>query len=111
VARECGQRKIAFLFVREGLEEPRQGPMMKEAFGGAFIANQSLSREDGEKLIEAGEADAIAWGQQFIANPDLPERFAVGAELNEPRPETYYGEGAEGYTDYPVMELPELVNG
>ena len=111
VAYECGLRKIAFLFVRESLEEPRQGPMMKEVFGGAFIANQGLSREDGERLIEAGEANAIAWGQQFIANPDLPERFAAGADLNEPRPENYYGEGEEGYTDYPTMELPELVNG
>ena len=84
--------------------------LMKEAFGGSVIANQGLSREDGERLIEAGEANAIAWGQQFIANPDLPERFAVGADLNEPRPETYYGEGEEGYTDYPFMELPELLS-
>ncbi len=107
VAHECRLREIAFLFVREGLAEPRQGPMMKEVFGGAFIANQGLSQEDGEGLIEAGDADAIAWGQQFIANPDLPERFAARAELNKSRPETYYGEGAEGYTDYPAMELTE----
>ncbi len=103
VARECGLREIAFLFAREGLGEPRQGPMMKEVFGGAFIANQGLSREEGERLIAAGEADAVAWGQLFLANPDLPERFAAGAELNEPQPGTYYGEGAGGYTDYPAM--------
>ena len=103
VARECGRREIAFLFAREGIDEPRLGPMMKEAFGGAFIANQGLSREDGEALIEAGEADAVAWGQQFIANPDLVERFASGAELNEPNPETFYADWPEGYTDYPFL--------
>ena len=105
VARECGRRGIAFLFAREGLGEPRLGPMMKREFGGAFIANQGLSREDGEALVAAGEADAISWGQLFIANPDLPRRFALGAELNEPRPETFYEDGAEGYTDYPPLDL------
>ncbi len=69
VARECGRRGIAFLFAREGMVEPRLAPMMKAQFGGALIANQGLSREDAESLIAAGEADAISWGQQFIANP------------------------------------------
>lgn len=103
VARECRRREIAFLFAREGIDEPRLGPMMKNEFGGAFIANQGLSCEDGEALIEADEADAIAWGQQFIANPDLVKRFAIGAELNEPNPETFYADGQEGYTDYPFL--------
>jgi 2,4-dienoyl-CoA reductase-like NADH-dependent reductase (Old Yellow Enzyme family) len=103
VARECGKRGIAFLFAREGVMEPRLGPMMKREFGGAFIANQGLSRADGESLLLAGEADAVAWGQQFIANPDLPERLASGAALNEPRPELFYADGAEGYTDYPAL--------
>ena len=103
IARETGRRKLAFLFAREGKEEPRIGPMMKETFGGPFIANQGLTQEDGEAMIEAGEADAISWGQQFIANPDLPRRFEEGAELNEPNPETFYGEGPVGYTDYPSL--------
>jgi len=104
VAAETGQRKIAFLFAREGKEEPRIGPKMKEAFGGPFIANQQLSKEDGEAMVAAGEADAISWGQQFIANPDLPRRFAEGAELNQPQPETFYGDGSVGYTDYPSLD-------
>ena len=77
--------------------------MMKEAFAGPFIANQQLTQEDGEAMIETGEADAISWGQQFIANPDLPRRFSEGAELNEPKPETFYGDGPVGYTDYPSL--------
>ncbi|HEX4139122.1 MAG TPA: alkene reductase, partial [Candidatus Methylacidiphilales bacterium] len=104
VAREAGRRKLAFICARESLDEPRQGPMMKREFGGAFIANQKLTREDGEALLASGEADAIAYGQLFIANPDLVLRFAKNAPLNVPDPETFYCCGnAEGYTDYPFL--------
>ena len=48
-------------------------------------------------------ADVVVVGRQFIANPDLPERWRRGAELNEPDPATFYGGGAEGYTDYPPL--------
>ena len=54
-------------------------------------------------MIAAGEADAVAFGQQFIANPDLPERFATGSPLNPPDPGTYYAPGEKGYTDYPAL--------
>ena len=77
---------------------------MKELFGGPFIANQQLDFDDGEKMVEAGEADAISWGRLFIANPDLPRRFAEGRALNEPQPETFYGDGPVGYTDYPSLD-------
>ena len=90
VAREAGKRKIAFICARESLDEPRQGPMMKKAFGGVFIANQKLTKETGNELLAKGEADAIAFGQLFIANPDLPLRFAKDAPLNTPDPETFY---------------------
>ena len=107
LARECGRRGLAFLFARESVDQPRLGSMMKKEFGGAFIVNQQLDQATAEKLIESGEADAASWGQQFIANPDLPERFANGTKLNEPDPETFYGDGPAGYTDYPFAE-PEL---
>jgi 2,4-dienoyl-CoA reductase-like NADH-dependent reductase (Old Yellow Enzyme family) len=103
VAREMGRRKIAFLFAREGKGEPYLGPKLKETFGGPFIANQQLSFDDGEKMIATGEADAISWGQLFIANPDLPARLEQGAALNKPQAETFYGDGPKGYTDYPVL--------
>ena len=64
---------------------------------------RSLDYSPDGSLLAAGEADAAAWGQLFIANPDLPERFARRAELNEPRPEWFYADGAEGYTDYPAL--------
>jgi 2,4-dienoyl-CoA reductase-like NADH-dependent reductase (Old Yellow Enzyme family) len=103
VAREAGRRGIAFIFVREGLSESRIGPVLKKAFGGPFIANQALTLEQGETMLQSGEADAISWGQLFIANPDLPRRFAEGAGLNDPNPDTFYSPGPVGYTDYPAL--------
>jgi 2,4-dienoyl-CoA reductase-like NADH-dependent reductase (Old Yellow Enzyme family) len=104
VAREAGKRKIAFICARETLDEPRQGPMIKKTFGGVFIANQKLTKETGNQLLAKGEADAAAYGQLFIANPDLVPRFAKDAPLNMPDPETFYAHGFEGYTDYPFLK-------
>lgn len=103
LARELGRRKIAFLFARESQETPRLGPDLKRTFGGPFIANQKLLPAEGAALIDADEADAISWGQLYIANPDLPERIAQAAKLNEPNPDTFYGGAEEGYTDYPQL--------
>jgi len=105
VARECSARGIAFLFVRESLKaEPRFSKELRERFKGSFIANQELSKEEGERLIKDGEADAVSYGRQFIANPDLVKRFEVDAPLNEPDGSTFYGGGPEGYTDYPALD-------
>jgi 2,4-dienoyl-CoA reductase-like NADH-dependent reductase (Old Yellow Enzyme family) len=104
VVRQAGDRKLAFLCARESLDEPRQGPAMKKAFGGIFIANQKLTKETGNQLLVKGEADAVAYGQLFIANPDLPLRFAKDAPLNMPDPETFYAHGPTGYTDYPFWK-------
>ena len=103
VARETGKRGLAFLFTRESQEEPRVSPLMKQAFGGPLIVNQELDLATAGQLIAKGEADAAAWGKLFIANPDLPERLAAGAPLNEPKPDTFYGTGPGGYTDYPAL--------
>lgn len=103
VAREAGKRKIAFLCARERQGEGRIGPELKKAFGGPYIANQGLDRDAANNLIDSGEADAVAFGVLFIANPDLPERFRIGAELNAPDPQTFYAGGPKGYTDYPFM--------
>jgi 2,4-dienoyl-CoA reductase-like NADH-dependent reductase (Old Yellow Enzyme family) len=103
VARQAGQRRLAFICARESLKEPRLGPALKQAFGGPFIANQLMTKETGTQLLEQGEADAVAFGQLFIANPDLPLRFAKDASLNTPDPATFYADGAKGYTDYPFL--------
>jgi 2,4-dienoyl-CoA reductase-like NADH-dependent reductase (Old Yellow Enzyme family) len=81
VARELGKRKIAFICARESTKAPRLGPELKSAFGGVYVANEGFTREEAEAVVAAGEADAVAFGKVFLANPDLPRRFALGAPL------------------------------
>ncbi|MFM0290688.1 alkene reductase [Paraburkholderia megapolitana] len=104
VARELGKRKIAFIAAREAVGDDRIGPLLKKAFGGPYIANEKFTKESAQHAIDAGDADAIAWGKLFIANPDLPRRFEFDAPLNTPNPATFYAEGEAGYTDYPALE-------
>jgi N-ethylmaleimide reductase len=73
-------------------------------YHGHLIANVDMTQERGNRLIEAGLADSIAFGRPFIANPDLPERFLVGAPLSEVSWPTVYASGPEGYTDYSPMD-------
>ncbi len=103
IAGELGKRKIAFICAREHLGEGRLGPELKKTFGGAYIVNEGFTQETAERVLAAGEADAVAFGKLFIANPDLPERLRLNAALNEPHPDTFYGQGPEGYTDYPYL--------
>ncbi len=103
VARELGRRKVAFIFTRESFTGDQLSPRLKEAFGGPFIANEKFTLDTAQQALARGDADAIAWGQLFIANPDLPRRFALDAPLNKPVPETYYAAGETGYTDYPSL--------
>jgi len=104
VARRLGERKIAFICAREYIGPDRLGPTLKAAFGGVYIANEKFTYETAERAVEAGEADAVAFGKLFIANPDLPRRFELRAPLNEPRAPEFYAGGAEGYTDYPSLK-------
>jgi 2,4-dienoyl-CoA reductase-like NADH-dependent reductase (Old Yellow Enzyme family) len=103
VAEELGRRKLAFICAREYVGEGRLGPALKKKFGGVFIANERFTKETAQKAIEAGEADAVAFGVLYIANPDLAQRFEKSAPLNAPQPTTFYAQGATGYTDYPSL--------
>ena len=102
VARELGARKLAFLCVREYPGPDRLGPALRAAFGGAYIANERFSFDSASQLLAAGEADGVAFGKLFLANPDLPRRMQLGAALNEPDIPGFYAGGAKGYTDYPA---------
>ncbi|MFC7336698.1 alkene reductase [Haloferula chungangensis] len=108
VAKELGNRSVAYISAREQHDGQAIGPEMKKAFGGPFIANQGFDQASAEKAVHEGDADAVAFGKAFIANPDLVERFRTGAALNEPDPSTFYflgdGEIEHGYTDYPTVD-------
>lgn len=104
VAREMKQRNVAFLCIREPLSDGRLLPQLKQAFGGVVFANDGFNQDTGATVLRAGEADAVAYGVLFIANPDLPERFARNAQLNVPNPATFYSGTEEGYIDYPALQ-------
>lgn len=80
---------------------------LKKRFGGPVVLNSGFAEvtdlAEVERLLADGVADAVAVGRPFLANPDLPLRWRLGTELNEPNPRTFYGGGAEGYTDYPSL--------
>ena len=101
VARELGRRKIAFIAAREHVGPDSIGPHLKQLFGGVFVANEAIDQKTGQQLLDEGKADAVAFGKLFIANPDLPARFAKHAPLNRPEPNTFYAPGPHGYIDYP----------
>jgi N-ethylmaleimide reductase len=77
---------------------------LRKGWKGFYIANGDYDAETAAKAIDAGDADAVAFGRPFIANPDLPERYRTGAALNTPDQDTFYGGGREGYTDYPFLD-------
>jgi N-ethylmaleimide reductase len=72
-------------------------------FNGTIITAGGYSFETGNEAIASGAADLVAFGRLYIANPDLVERFAANAPLNEPDRDTFYGGDAKGYTDYPTL--------
>jgi 2,4-dienoyl-CoA reductase-like NADH-dependent reductase (Old Yellow Enzyme family) len=107
VAQELGRRGVAFLFIREIEGDDSLLGHIKTTFGGPVVANEEMAAEDGCRLIEGGTADAVAFGRDYIATPDLAQRLAAGQSLNEPDPATFYPQPghdpAIGYTDYPAL--------
>lgn len=104
VAGQMRDRGLAFICLRE---HPGPDSLMgdiKAAFGGVVIANEGLTGEAAADLVRSGRADAVAFGRDFIATPDLPRRLREGLELNRQDPSTFYAGGPKGYVDYPVAE-------
>lgn len=87
--------------------EPNIAKRYSPLYKGTLMINGGFDQEKGNAVIEEGEADLVAYGKLFLANPDLPERFESGAELNEWDSSTFYTPGEKGYTDYPVLEETE----
>lgn len=73
-------------------------------YKGTLVINGGFDQEKGNRVIEEGDADLVAYGKLFISNPDLPRRFELGAELTDWDSRTFYSQGGKGYTDYPLLE-------
>ncbi|AKC84154.1 N-ethylmaleimide reductase [Verrucomicrobia bacterium IMCC26134] len=109
VAAEGERRGLGFLELRHAnYDQPAEYELARIArkhFSGSLVRNGGFTRDAGEAAIRDGQADAIAYGVPFLANPDLPTRFLKNAPLNTPNQETFYLPGApEGYTDYPFLK-------
>ncbi|XWS20542.1 hypothetical protein CRYUN_Cryun31cG0110500 [Craigia yunnanensis] len=89
----------------EVCECPQSLLPMKKAFNGTFIAAGGYGKDDGNNAVAENRADLIAYGRLFLANPDLPRRFELGAPLNNYNRNTFYtSDPVIGYTDYPFLE-------
>jgi N-ethylmaleimide reductase len=101
--------KLVYVHVVEGATggprdvAPFDYGSLRKRFKGAYIANNGYDFALADRVLAANEADLIAFGKLFIANPDLVERLQRGAPLNAPDKATFYGGGAKGYTDYPAL--------
>jgi N-ethylmaleimide reductase len=76
--------------------------VIRQAFSGALILNSDYDLPHAQLQVEAGLADAIAFGRPFIANPDLPLRLARQLPLAQSEMSTWFTQDNEGYTDYPA---------
>lgn len=102
---------IAFLELREPPpngtrgwpDHPPVAPVIRKAFDGPLVLNSDFDLPRASATLAIGDADAIAFGRTFLANPDLPKRLATGAALNPDDMETWYSQGVEGYLDYPAL--------
>ncbi|MFP5286410.1 MAG: alkene reductase, partial [Thermoanaerobaculia bacterium] len=95
----------AYIHVIEPLgTTPPVAALMRERSRSAFILNGGYNLATGNAAIVSGAADLVSFGTLFLANPDLPERFAEGAPLNAPDPSTFYFGTEVGYTDYPTRD-------
>ncbi|WP_305799049.1 alkene reductase [Methylococcus sp. EFPC2] len=109
VAEELSPLGLAYLHVMEGgIGAGESGPTfdfaaLRRKFNGNYVANAGYDKVRANAAIADGKADAIAFGVPYIANPDLVERYARNAALNEPDPNTFYGGDEKGYTDYPTL--------
>lgn len=107
VAGALGGRGLGYLHVVEGdMLSGERGidyRQIRNQFDGHYMANCGYDKTRAGSAIASGDADMVSFGQLFIANPDLVQRFKTNATLNSPDPETFYGGGEKGYTDYPPL--------
>lgn len=115
LAQWLSEQGIAFLELREQgpdgtfgkSDQPRVSPAVRRVFERPLVLNQDYDAARAQAELDSGNADGIAFGRPFLANPDLVARMRQGAALNQPDMRTFYSRGAEGYTDYPSLEAVE----
>ncbi|HID49906.1 MAG TPA: alkene reductase [Chromatiales bacterium] len=111
VVERLNEQELAYLHITEmGQDSPgTAGPafdlsVLRQIYRGTCMINGGYHRDSANAALQAGRADLVSFGVLFLANPDLPARFAKGAPLTTPDEATFYGGDATGYTDYPAWD-------
>lgn len=109
-AKMLNGKNLAFLHLREAVYDDKGqatgtplSKLIRHHYNGTLIVNDGYGYDEARDALQQGAADAIAFGKLFIANPDLVERFAAGAALNDVAMDSLYSGTAQGYTDYPAL--------
>jgi N-ethylmaleimide reductase len=110
VVRALAARNLAYLHLIEPSPQQGERPIpdlsakfFRPLYPRTMIVAGGYTLERANAVLQAGLADLVAFGQLFLANPDLVDRFKSSGPLNKPDPSTFYGGGAEGYIDYPTL--------
>jgi N-ethylmaleimide reductase len=111
IATELNKRDLLYLHVTEAIAGAaatpagtvRATPIIRDRFDGALIVNGGYDARSAQAAIAQGDADLVAFGVPFLANPDLPNRYRRGAALGAPDPATFYAGEEKGYIDYPTL--------
>jgi N-ethylmaleimide reductase len=107
LAEKLNDYNLAYFHVmRSDFLQEQSGDILtpiRAIYKGVLIGNMGYTAEEAEGAIANQSLDAVAFGVPFLANPDLPDRFAKKAELNAPDPSKFYSPGPEGYNDYPTL--------
>jgi N-ethylmaleimide reductase len=96
---------IVYLHVVDSVADgaKRLSPLLRRKFDRGYIVNGGFDLDSANAAIRNGEADLVAFGVPFLANPDLPKRYRLKAPLNVPDQATFYGGEDKGFTDYPAL--------
>ncbi|MGH8782019.1 alkene reductase [Paraburkholderia sp.] len=104
LVQRLGALKLAYLHLARTRSAFDYRALLRPLFDGPLLHGGGLDHDSGAALVAERKADAAVFGSAYLANPDLPQRFAAGAPLNAPQRDTFYSDGPKGYIDYPVME-------
>ena len=111
IVKKLNDYGLAYLHLTEPFTDVSEVPYavtevakhFRPMYNGLLMINKGFTKETGNKVIEDGDADMVAYGVPFIANPDLVKRFEIDAPLNAPDQSTFYTFTEKGYNDYPKL--------
>ncbi|APY01044.1 alkene reductase [Lacinutrix venerupis] len=109
IIKKLNDYNLAYIHLSEPFTDVSEVPFavtdiakhFRPLYNGTLMINTDFDQDKGNQVLEAGDADLVAYGKPFISNPDLVERFENNIELADWDKDTFYTTGPEGYTDYP----------